>query len=56
MGNTTLKQMMEWLRADMLRLEDKVDKLQGFRWKVIGYSTACGTIVSALLVLLVKLI
>lgn len=49
MSEPTLKIMLQWLRDDFVRLESKVDTLQGFRWKVIGYASAFGALSGVLM-------
>lgn len=43
--NTTMKQLISWVREDLInlgtkvdKLDEKIDSLQNFKWKVIGYS------------------
>lgn len=48
----TIKMMLEWIHQDIKELRTDVKQLQGFRWKVIGYSSACGAIVAILITLL----
>lgn len=47
-NNTTIRQMIQWLRDDLVRLEKKIDNLQKFRWITVGYLSAFSVIAAIL--------
>lgn len=55
-NNTTIRQMVQWVREDVQRLEVKVDKLQKFRWLAIGYGSAFGTIAGIAVTILIRIL